>query len=489
MEDPNFCPLPLRKQLSINLDTIQALHGDSYDYVQHSFQVMGDIEATIIFLDSITDQQALNEFVLEPLTICQKMKGQATDVERSVQDIVQQIQLATTQEVTTISQAIGSIHDGNPVMLLEHHTVGLSFGLAKHKERKIEEPLAESVIRGPREGFTEIMKTNIALLRKRIKTPELKLKPIRIGAYSDTQVVVAYINGMAKEKWVQEIIHRLENIQAKALNDSNSITERIQSNDSKFSLFPQLLETERPDSLAAYLYEGRVGILVENTPVQLIAPTTFFSLLHSPEDYYLNWIFSTLMRLLRFLAVLISLLVPATYIAVISFHQQMIPTSLMITIASSRELVPFPSIIEVLIMEIMFELLREAGIRLPKQFGSAVGIVGALILGEAAVQAGIISAPMIIVVAITGIANFTLPHYSFSIAFRVFRFVMIFLSGMMGMIGLIYGVIFLVVHLCTLRSFGVPYLAPLSNHKWHKMKDMLLRAPDIKVTDHKPQRK
>lgn len=302
-------------------------------------------------------------------------------------------------------------------------------------------------------------------------------------------MIVAYIHGVAKDALVEEITGRLESIQTDAINYSNSITERIQGNNSKLTLFPQLLETERPDSLAACLYEGRVGILVEHTPVQLVAPTNFFSLLHSPEDYYLNWIFSTLMRLLRFMAVLISLLVPATYIAVISFHQQLIPTSLMITIASSRELVPFPAIIEVLIMEVMFELLREAGIRLPKQFGSAVGIVGALILGEAAVQAGIISAPMIIIVAITGIANFTLPHYSFSIAFRVYRFVMIFLSGMMGMIGLIYGVIFLLVHLCSLRSFGVPYLSPLSNHKWHQMKDMLLRTPELSVNKRQPSRK
>jgi hypothetical protein len=247
--------------------------------------------------------------------------------------------------------------------------------------------------------------------------------------------------------------------------------------DQPFSIFPQIMNTERPDVAAANLLEGRVVIMVDGTPFVLIAPTTFYSLIQSPEDYYQRYAFSTAIRWLRYAALVISLLLPSLYVAVLTFHQEMVPTSLFFSIAKSREEIPFPVVVEALIMEITFEALREAGVRLPKQIGSAVSIVGALVIGQAAVSAGIVSAPMVMVVSITGIASFMIPRYSAGIALRLLRLPIILLAGTLGLLGIMLGVISTVVHLCTIRSFGVPYLSPLGPMKGQDMKDVLIRAP------------
>ena len=218
-------------------------------------------------------------------------------------------------------------------------------------------------------------------------------------------------------------------------------------------------------------------ILVDGTPFVLVAPITFFSLLQSPEDYYQRYLISSVIRILRFVFMVFSLVLPSLYVAVLTYHQEMVPTNLLISAASSRESVPFPALVEALMMEITFEALREAGVRLPKQVGAAVSIVGALVIGQAAVQAGLISAPMIIVVAITGIASFMVPHYSQGISLRMLRFPIMLLAGSLGLLGIMLGVITIVVHLCTLRSFGVPYLSPIAPLKDRELKDTLIRAP------------
>jgi len=301
------------------------------------------------------------------------------------------------------------------------------------------------------------------------------MKSMKIGSYTNTDVVIAYIEGLADHTLIEEVENRLQRIEIDSVLESGYIEELIEDN--SYSPFPQLVNTERPDVAAANLLEGRVVILVDGTPFVLIAPISFFSLLQSPEDYYQRYMISSIIRILRFVFMVLSLLLPSLYVAVLTYHQEMVPTALLISVASSRESVPFPALVEALMMEVTFEALREAGVRLPKQVGAAVSIVGALVIGQAAVQAGLVSAPMVIVVAITGVSSFMVPHYTQGIALRMLRFPIILLAGTLGLLGVMLGVITIVVHLCTLRSFGIPYLTPIAPVKGRELKDALIRAP------------
>jgi len=365
--------------------------------------------------------------------------------------------------------------DGYPILLCEGETRALALGLTKWEKRPIEEPAGESVVRGPREGFTETLRVNTSQIRRIIRSPKLKIESLRIGKYTRTNVVVVYIDGLADQSLIDEVKTRLQRIQLDGILESGYIEELIEDN--PYSPFPQLLDTERPDVACACLLEGRVAILTEGTPFALIAPITFASLMQAPEDYYQRYIFSTFIRWLRYLFLLISLLLPSIYVAILTFHQEMVPSSLLFSMASSREDVPFPALVEAILMEISFEALREAGLRLPKQIGSAVSIVGALVIGESAVQAGLVSAPMVIVVSLTGIASCMIPRYVASNSIRMLRFPMIFLAGSLGLLGIMMGIIALVLHLSSLRSFGLPYMATLGTPRVGEMKDVLIRAP------------
>jgi spore germination protein KA len=301
------------------------------------------------------------------------------------------------------------------------------------------------------------------------------MKQMNIGRLTETPVLIAYIEGIAQRTLIQEVTNRLMSIKIDGILESGYIEEMIQ--DRPFSPFPLILTTERPDVAAACLLEGRVIILIDGTPFVLIAPCTFASMLQSPEDYYNHFYIGTFIRWLRYIFFFIALLGPSAYVAILTFHQEMIPTSLLITIAENREQIPFPALIEAFIMEITFEALREAGVRLPKQVGAAVSIVGALVIGQAATAAGLVSSPMVMVVAITGVASFLMPRYATGISIRILRFPIMILSGVLGLLGVMIGVTAIVAHLCTLQSFGVPYLNPTATLKIKNLKDVLIRAP------------
>jgi spore germination protein KA len=309
------------------------------------------------------------------------------------------------------------------------------------------------------------------------------MESMKIGDYTRTNIVIAYIEGIADVTLVEEVKNRLQRIRLDGILESGYIEEMIE--DTPYSPFPQLLSTERPDVVCSSLLEGRVAILVEGTPFVLVAPITFFSLIQAAEDYYQRFTIATITRWMRYCFLFIALLLPSIYVAILSYHQEMVPGSLLISMASSRESVPFPALIEALIMEVTFEALREAGVRLPKQVGSAVSIVGALVIGQAAVQAGLISAPMVIVVAITGIASFMAPRYIAGITLRMLRFPLIFLAGTLGLLGIMLGIITIVLHLCSLRSFGVPYLSSLVTPKVRELRDVLIRSP-LWMMDSRP---
>ncbi|ALS21407.1 GerA spore germination protein [Paenibacillus naphthalenovorans] len=456
------------EHLDENLQLLQSIYANCSDVIFHDFFIGDQTKAVLIYIEGLTHVEEVDQHVLAPLQ-------QEFPLEHTLSNIRKKIAVSSIKPVKTVADAIEEISGGNPVLLMDREGQGLSVGLSKWDKRSIEEPTAESVLRGPREGFIESLRTNTTLLRRKVRSPNLKIKAMNIGTYSVTPIAIAYIEGIAAPALVEEMMSRLRRIEIDGMLASVYIEEFIEDN--PYSPFPQLLSTERPDVASAYLLEGHVAVLVDGTPSVLVAPVTFLSMLQSPEDYYERYVVGTAIRWLRYLFFSISLLGPSIYVAVITFHQEMIPPSLLLTMVKSREQVPFPAIAEALLMESMFEALREAGARLPKQIGTAVSIVGALVIGQAAIAAGIVSAPMVMVVAITGIASFMAPRFTVGIAVRLLRFPMMFLAGFLGVLGVILGVIVILNHLLTLRSFGVPYLSPLAPLKGRDLKDVLWRAP------------
>lgn len=358
------------------------------------------------------------------------------------------------KETDRLEDVVEAVLSGDTVLLVDGHPFAIINGARGWESRQITEPETEVVVRGPREAFVETLRTNTALIRRKVKNPNLKIEMLKLGQVTKTDVAVVYIKGIVNDKLVGEVKSRLQGIDIDSVLESGYIEELIEDN--PWSPFPQVNHTERPERLAARLLEGRVGIMVDGTPFVLTVPTVFIEFLHSAEDYYERFTIATAIRLLRFLAFFLSLLAPSLYIAIITFHQEMLPTALLLSIAAQREAVPFPAFVEALVMELSFEILREAGVRLPRQVGQAVSIVGALIIGEASVRAGLVAPATVIVVAFTGISSFVF-FYSASIATRLLRFPIMVLSATLGLFGLISGVIVIVVHLCTLRSFGTPY--------------------------------
>ncbi|WP_110042782.1 spore germination protein [Paenibacillus cellulosilyticus] len=461
---------PLDLALTVNLERLQTVYTSCSDFIVRKFAIGGQMEAAVIYIDGMSDTNGIDKYVIAPLMNAEDAEGANLS-----QLAEKRIGVSDKRIVSTLGDCIGAISNGLPVLLRDQEAIGLACGLIKWEQRSIEEPAAESAIRGPREGFTETLRVNTSLLRRIIKSPLMKLETITLGEYTQTKVTIAYIEGLASASLLQEVRSRLGRIEIDGILESGYIEEMIE--DTPRSPFPQLLSTERPDVVCASLLEGRAAILTEGSPYALIAPISLFTLLQSPEDYYQRFWVSTVIRWLRYFFAIMSLLLPSLYVAVLTYHQEMVPGSLLSSMATAREPVPFPALIEALMMEVTFEALREAGLRLPKQVGAAVSIVGALVIGQAAVQAGLVSAPMVIVVAITGIASFMIPRYITGIAIRMLRFPLIILAGTFGLLGIMMGIIAIVLHLCALKSFGMPFLHTIATPKFREMKDILIRAP------------
>jgi hypothetical protein len=475
-------PIPSDKKSEIltadgesNGEKIKELFQNCSDFVAKQVDISDQCTIRLFYFDGLVDIKTLDEFILKPLVLKEFPVGghEHESISRHIEQellSITQVKTASNMEdlVTGILQAqVGIIVDGEKNALLAD--------LKGFEKRSIEAPTTEMTIRGPKDSFTESIRTNTTLVRRRICSTKLKLEAFTVGEYTKTSVEMAYIEGIAPESLLKEIRERISRIRMDAALGSEFIEEFIE--DAPLSPFPQIQNTERPDIIAGNLMEGKVAIFVDNTPFTLIVPTTFWSGLQAVEDYYERPIYTTFIRWVRYILFNIALFLPSLYVALTTFHPKLIPTPLLISIASAREGVPFPAAIEALIMEFVFEGLREAGIRLPQAVGSAVSIVGALVIGQAAVQAGIVSAPMVIVVATTGIASFAVPRYSLGTAFRMIRFIMLLLAGILGLYGIVLGFIALIIHLVNLRSFGVPYFSPIAPQIPQGFKDVLIRAP------------
>jgi spore germination protein len=380
-----------------------------------------------------------------------------------------------------VSDVSSHIFHGNAALWIEGADEVLVINTKNKKSRKFAEPLTEALVRGPRLGFNESLQDNLAILRQQVANPNLSVITKHVGQRTKKELAIVYFAGIVNEDLLQEVERRIDNmIELDDIPESGYIEQLIEEN--HMTLFPQLQSTERPDRIVAALLEGRVVILLDGTPFALIAPVTFAMLLQSPEDYYERWIPGSLIRLLRYFAAFLTIFLPSIYIAFVSFHQGLIPTTLAISIAATREGVPFPSIIESFVMEIAIEILREAGLRLPKPVGQTVGLVGGLVIGEAAVQAGIVSPIMVIVVSLTAISSFVIPQYAGGISMRVLRFGAMICAGVLGLFGVIFYFLILSIHLVKLKSFGVPYVSPAAPIYLSDWKDFVLRLPQKMMT-------
>ncbi|QBP39883.1 spore germination protein [Paenisporosarcina antarctica] len=475
----------LKTNLQENIQRIKDSLGESSDIIIREIRIgkEGTIKAGIIYTDGLTDTASLQNFILETLML--DIKGTELQKKRSPeQNLISVLKdfamtVGEIKELTNFEVLFTGLLSGDTIILIDGYAQGLIISNKQWVERGVTEPMAQSVVRGPREGFSENLRVNTALVRRKLKDPNLWMESKVIGRYTKTNIAMMYINGIANDEIVKEVRLRLDGIDIDGILESGNIEELIQ--DAPYSPFPTIYNTERPDIVAAALLEGRIAILVDGTPFVLIAPALFIQFFQSSEDYYQRADIASLIRLLRFFAFTIALLAPAMFIAITTFQYTMLPPALLINLAAQREGVPFPAFIEAIIMEVTFEILREAGVRMPRNIGAAMSIVGAFVIGTAAVEAGLVSAAMVIVVSITAISSFVSPTYDIAIAVRMLRFGFMALAATFGFYGITIGLFALLLHLCSLRSFGVPYMSPLAPFNVSDQKDTFIRLPRWKM--------
>jgi len=432
------------------------------------------IRAFAVFIDGLTERKTINEVILKPLMILSKLDDEV-DVLNLAEYIKDRILFSDQARVTEkFSEILETINYGGTAVFIDGSPKCLLVETKGWDKRSIGQPETEKVIRGPHEAFNETLRSNTALIRKAIRNNNLITEIMKIGERNKTDVAIMYLEDVASPNLVEEVKRRISSIKSDYVGDTGILEQLIE--DHPFTIAPQALSTERPDRVASFIIDGKVAILMDGSPFALIVPTTFYSLLHTPEDYYLRLPYGNIIRVLRMLASLIALVTPAIYISISNYHQEMIPTELILSIAANREAVPFPSILEIIIMEFSFELIREAGVRVPGVIGNTLGIVGALILGQAAVEAGIVSPIMIIVVAVTGLASFAIPNIAMSFSIRGIRFLFTALAAIFGFIGISAGLFLTLTSLAGIKSFGVPLLSPLGPRTKNDP-DVVLRGP------------
>lgn len=463
--------------LKKNLNTLRDILGSSNDVIirEFAFGHKRQINGALIFIDGLTDKNVINESIIKPLMYDSRLICMEESLEVDNINIIRATMLSVgnVEQVASMNEVIDRCLYGDTIFLIDGSKEALVISTRGWETRGVEEPKTESVVRGPREGFSETLRTNTTLLRRKIKNPDFTLETMKIGKRTRTNVCIAYLKGVVNPRLIEEIRRRLKRINTDAILESGYIEQFIE--DAPFSIFPTVANSEKPDVVAAKILEGRAAILVDGTPFVLTVPMVFIENFQSGEDYYSRPYFASLIRMMRFLAFIISILAPASYVALTTFHQELIPTSLLLTMAAAHEGVPFPAVLEAGIMIITFEILREAGVRLPRPVGQAISIVGALVIGESAVSAGLIGAPMVIVVAITAVSSFVVPAQTDTGV--ILRFILLILAGAMGGFGIAVGLLGIFVHLASLRSFGTPYLSPLAPLSARDLKDVFIRVP------------
>jgi spore germination protein KA len=468
--------LKISADLESNMAELKKIYYRCDDIVMRRFEIGTQrVAGLLIYLEGFVDKNRVSD-IMNALML----QSRLTDPDRKMTpdqsfDLVAN-QCLVSSEITradNLQQVTQGIFTGKLALFIDGVARAVLSDIKAYEHRDVAMPETEVVVRGPREGFIEELVTNLILIRRRIKGPQLKIEKIVLGEQSATSVAIAYVNGIADEKIVEEARRRLQRIDIDAVLDSGYLEEYIE--DAPYSPFPTVGNTEKPDVAAAKLLEGRVAILADGSPFVLIVPHLLVEAFQVSEDYYSRPFYTSMTRFIRIASFMITLLLPAIYVAAQAYHPELIPAILIVRMAGAREGIPFPAWLEALLMLAIFELLKEAGLRMPRAVGQAVAIVGTLVLGDAAIRSGIVTPAMVIVVALTSIAGFVIPPESESIS--VLRFPLLVAGSILGLFGVVLLVFVIVAHGVSLRSFGVPYTSPLAPAAYGEWKDVFIRAP------------
>lgn len=467
-------PPKVNHTLQENIKTLKAALGDAQDLKVHPFRFgPGNVfSGALVFIDGMVNNVTLTDAVLRPLNSWRTGGGRLPE-KATLLEVLEQEALcaAGVQIVRSIPEFATGCLSGDTVLLVDGCVGGLVIESKGWDKRSVSEPQSESVVRGPREGFTENLRTNTSLIRRKIRNGKLNVEQMTVGRKTRTNICLMYLEGVANPKVVEMVKYRIGHLDVESILETGYIEEYIE--DAPFSPFSTIGYSEKPDVAAAKILEGRVAIIVDGTPFVLTAPMLFAESFQTSEDYYNRPLYASMIRLIRYIAFFITVFGPSIYIALVSFQQELIPTTLLFTFAKAAAGTPFPSLLEAIVMVFAFEILREAGVRLPRPVGQAISIVGALIMGDAAVSAGLVGAPMVIVVAITAVAGFLVPTQND--AATMLRLVVMALSSFVGFYGVAFGFLGMLIHLATLESFGVAYIGRFDDAQ--EAKDTFVRMP------------
>lgn len=462
----------LRKDLSGNADIIM-----------RELFVGGNenIDALLIYLNGNTDKKMLNDNIIRPLMSCKGVENTSLSGEKLKEHLIKKcLQTGSVNFEKSYDAAVQNLFGGEIVLLVKGIDGFLNLTIEGGPQRQISEPETEKRIRGTREGFVEDIWANIGMIREFVRDPLFRIEMIKVGERSKTDVAIAYVKGLADPKIVEEVSKRISKIKIDSVLSSGYVEQYIEDN--PWSVFPQLQGTEKPDKAVANMLEGRILIIVDRSPFVFSAPAVFIEFFQATEDYYEKPFIGIFARVIRSLAFLVAIMGTSIYISLTSFHPELIPSDLLISFARMRKKVPFPPVIEALMMEFIVEVLREAGVRLPTAVAATLGVVGGIILGDAAIRSNLVSPVMVVVIAVTTVCNFVLPNYSMTLVLRLLRLFLILLSAAFGAYGIALGLLIIVIHLARLESFSVPYLSPFAPFRYKGMKDALLRMPLWKLT-------
>mgnify|MGYP000874498476 FL=1 len=464
----------LTTSLEDNISVFNQIFRNDFTFITRKFQnnYSPSVKCCILYFEGMADTKVLNENVIEPI-LSNHFMGEISSsnlIDELQYKIILSSDIKSSNDLQTI---LNALMDGDTILLAEGYDQALIISSKAWPSRSIDEPESAQIVRGPREGFVESILTNISLVRRKIKNPNLKFIVRELGAQTHTKICISYIEGIADENVLNELGRRLDQIEIDGILDSGYIQEFIK--DAPYSPFETVGSSERPDIIAGKLLEGRVAIFVDGSPFVLTVPYIMIESFQANEDYYNNYLFSSFNRLLRAVSGLLSISIPGLYLAISTYHQEMLPTSLLISIAASRQKVPFPTVVSLFVMLTIFDILREVGTRIPTPIGQTINIVGTLVLGEAAVDANLVSAPVIIVTALTSITKLINIHLLGPII--LLRTLLLFAASFLGIYGFILGYLAIILHLMSLRSFGVPYMLNTTRIKDQNGKDAWIRAP------------
>ncbi len=434
----------------------------------------GSKNALAVYVDSITDKETLGLQVIFPL--------KNANVSQSVKKLAKTITCANVKTVTEIKEAANEVLNGSTVILIDGKAGGFAADVKKFDVRAIAEPPTELAIRGPRNGFIESIKTNLSLVRRYLKTTALKIETTEIGKYSSTTVAIMSIDGITDPSLVKKIKNKLENVKIDGIPDSSYVSKILYER--KNSLFKQVGSTERPDVLIERMLEGRIGILVDGSPFALTLPYLLIEDFQTAEDYYISHYRANLVRALRVLAIFLSVFLPGLFVSAQLFHLQLIPLNFLLTIVNSIKGIPLSPSLEMFFLLLIFEILNETSIRMPKYVGMALAVVGALVLGETAVNAGLVSTPAVLIMAMSGISIYTVPELTETTS--ILRFIVLLIAGSVGGYGIVLIEAFLTCYLCATENYGVPYVAPYSPLILNDLQDGIYMS-DVTSMPFRPQ--